>query len=42
MMEDALVIYQYMALKEEYSNVDVGNLPKLKAEQYLKDVMTQL
>ena len=41
MMEDALVIYRIARAPERrIFYVDVGNLPKLKAEQYLKDVMT--
>ena len=40
MMEDALVIYRIAAPERRIFYVDVGNLPKLKAEQYLKDVMT--
>ena len=41
MMEDALVIYRIARAPERrIFYVDVGNLLKLKAEQYLKDVMT--
>ena len=40
MMEDALVIYRIARAPERrVFYVDVGNLPKLKAEQYLKDIM---
>jgi len=42
MMEDALVIYRLARAPERrIFYIDVGNLPKLKAEQYLKDVMTR-
>jgi hypothetical protein len=41
MMEDALVIYRIARAPERrVFYVDVGNLPKQKAEQYLKDIMT--
>ena len=40
MMEDALVVYRIARAPERrVFYVDVGNLPKLKAEQYLKDIM---
>ena len=40
MMEDALVIYRLARAPERrIFYIDIGNLPKLKAEQYLKDVM---
>jgi len=40
MMEDALVIYRIARAPERrVFYVDVGNLPKMKAEQYLKDIM---
>jgi len=40
MMEDALVIYRIARAPERrVFYVDVGNLPKQKAEQYLKDIM---
>mgnify|MGYP003331573968 CR=1 FL=1 len=42
MMENALVIYRITRAPERrIFYVDVGNLPKLKAEQYLKDLMTR-
>ena len=42
MMEDALVIYRLSRAPERrISYIDVGNLPKIKAEQYLKDVMAR-
>lgn len=42
MMEDALVIYRLARAPERrIFYIDVGNLPKIKAEQYLKDVMTR-
>ncbi len=41
-MEDSLVIYRLARAPERRAfYVDVGNLPKLKAEQYLKDMMTK-
>jgi hypothetical protein len=40
MMEDALVVYRIARAPERrVFYVDVGNLPKQKAEQYLKDIM---
>ena len=40
MMEDSLVIYRISRAPERrIFYIDVGNLPKIKAEQYLKDVM---
>lgn len=40
MMEDALVIYRIARAPERrVFYVDVGNLPKMKAEQYLRDIM---
>ena len=40
MIEDALVIYRISRAPERrIFYIDVGNLPKVKAEQYLKDVM---
>jgi len=40
MMENAVVIYRITRAPERrIFYVDVGNLPKLKAEQYLKDIM---
>ncbi len=42
MMEDALVIYRLSRAPERrIFYVDVGNLPKLKAEEYLKGVMNR-
>ena len=42
MMEDALVIYRLSRAPERrIFYIDVGNLPKLKAEQYLKDIMAR-
>lgn len=39
-MEDSLVIYRISRAPERrIFYIDVGNLPKLKAEQYLRDVM---
>jgi hypothetical protein len=41
MMEDALVVYRIARAPERrVFYVDVGNLPKMKAEQYLRDIMT--
>lgn len=42
MVEDAIVIYRISRAPERrIFYVDVGNLPKIKAEQYLKGVMTR-
>ena len=42
MIEDALVIYRISRAPERrIFYIDVGNLPKIKAEQYLKDVMSR-
>ena len=42
MMEDALVIYRISRAPERrIFYIDVGNLPKAKAEQYLADVMNK-
>jgi hypothetical protein len=42
MMENSLVIYRLARAPERrIFYVDVGNLPKLKAEQYLKDTMNR-
>ena len=42
MIEDALVIYRISRTPERrIFYIDVGNLPKIKAEQYLKDVMNR-
>ena len=41
-MEDALVIYRISRAPERRTfYIDVGNLPKAKAEQYLRDTMSQ-
>ena len=41
-MEDSLVIYRLARAPERrIFYIDVGNLPKVKAEQYLKDVMNR-
>ena len=42
MIEDALVIYRLSRAPERrIFYIDVGNLPKIKAEQYLRDVMSR-
>ena len=42
MIEDALVIYRISRAPERrIFYIDVGNLPKMKAESYLKDVMNR-
>ena len=42
MMEDSLVIYRLARAPERrIFYIDVGNLPRGKAEQYLKDIMTK-
>ena len=42
MIEDALVIYRISRAPERrIFYIDVGNLPKIKAEQYLKDIMNR-
>ncbi len=42
MMENALVIYRLARAPERrIFYIDVGNLPKVKAEQYLKEVMSR-
>jgi hypothetical protein len=42
MIEDSLVIYRLSRAPERrIFYIDVGNLPKMKAEQYLRDVMTR-
>jgi hypothetical protein len=42
MMEDSLVIYRLARAPERrIFYIDVGNLPKVKAEQYLKDIMAR-
>ena len=40
MIEDSLVIYRISRAPERrIFYIDVGNLPKMKAEQYLRDIM---
>ena len=42
MIEDSLVIYRLSRAPERrIFYIDVGNLPKVKAEQYLKDIMNR-
>jgi hypothetical protein len=42
MIEDATIIYKVSRAPERrIFYIDVGNLPKMKAEQYLKDIMTK-
>jgi hypothetical protein len=42
MIEDSLVIYRMSRAPERrIFYIDVGNLPKAKAEQYLKEVMSR-
>ena len=42
MIEDSLVIYRLSSAPERrIFYIDVGNLPKIKAEQYLKEVMNR-
>lgn len=42
MMEDAIVIYRISRAPERrVFYIDVGNLPKTKADQYLRDIMTR-
>ena len=42
MMADSLVIYRLSRAPERrIFYIDVGNLPKLKAEQYMRDIMTR-
>ena len=41
-MEDSLVIYRISRAPERrIFYIDVGNLPKIKAEQYMRDIMTK-
>lgn len=41
-LEDSMVIYRISRAPERrVFYIDVGNLPKMKAEQYLKDIMTK-
>jgi hypothetical protein len=42
MLEDAVIIYRLARAPERrVFYIDVGNLPKLKADQYVRDVMTK-
>ena len=42
MVEDAVVIYRLSRAPERrVFYIDVGNMPKIKAEQYLRDIMTK-
>ncbi len=42
MLEDSMVIYRITRAPERrVFYIDVGNLPKLKAEQYLRDIMSK-
>ena len=42
MVEDAVVIYRLRRAPERrVFYIDVGNMPKVKAEQYLRDIMTK-
>ena len=42
MIEDAVVIYRISRAPERrIFYIDVGNLPRMKAEQYLRDIMTR-
>ena len=42
MIEDAVVIYRISRAPERrIFYIDVGNLPKIKAEQYLRDIMNK-
>lgn len=42
MMADSLVIYRLARAPERrIFYIDIGNLPKVKAEQYMKDIMTR-
>ena len=42
MVEDAIVIYRLSRAPERrVFYIDVGNMPKLKSEQYLRDIMTK-
>jgi len=42
MIEDAIVIYRLSRASERLIfYIDVGSLPKLKAEQYIRDIMTK-
>ena len=42
MVEDAIVIYRISRAPERrIFYIDVGNLPKVKAEQYIRDIMTR-
>lgn len=42
MLEDAVVIYRLSRAPERRVwYIDIGNLPRIKAEQYMKDIMTK-
>jgi len=42
MVEDAIVIYRLSRAPERrVFYIDVGNMPKIKSEQYLRDIMTK-
>jgi hypothetical protein len=42
MIEDSLVIYRLSRAPERrIFYIDVGNLPRIKAEQYLRDIMNR-
>ena len=41
MIEDSLVIYRLSHTERRIFYIDVGNLQKVKAEQYLKEVMSR-
>ena len=42
MIEDSIVVYRVSRAPERrIFYIDVGNLPKMKAEQYLKGIMTR-
>ena len=42
MIEDAIVVYRLSRAPERrVFYIDVGNLPKMKADQYLRDIMTK-
>ena len=41
MIEDSTVIMGWQSVERRIFKIDVGNLPKVKAEQYLRDVMAR-
>ena len=42
MVEDSVVIYRWTRAPERrVFYIDVGNLPKMKAEQYIADIMNR-